>query len=61
MRRVHLWDYQTYRDVMDRIPYFIGEVYNQKRLHSSIGYIPPSEFEQLVNSKHAVQHDLFIR
>ena len=58
---VHLWDYQTYQDVLERIPYFIGEVYNQKRLHSAIGYIPPIEFEQLVHSKHAVQHDLFIR
>ena len=58
---VHLWDYQTYEDVLERVPYFIEEVYNQKRLHSSIGYLPPIEFEQLVNLKHAVQHDLFIR
>ena len=58
---VHLWDYQTYEDVIKRIPYFRGEVYNQKRLHSSIGYLPPVEFEQLVNLNHADQPDLFIR
>ena len=39
----------------------LGEVYNQKRLHSSIGYLPPVGFEQLVNLNHADQPDLFIR
>lgn len=47
---VHLWNYDTYEDVIDRVPYFLEEVYNRKRLHSSIGYRPPIEFEQFVNS-----------
>jgi putative transposase len=42
---VNLWNYQTLADVIERVPYFIQEVYNKKRLHSSIGYVPPEEFE----------------
>jgi len=42
---VYLWDYETYRDVIERIPYFIEDVYNSKRLHSSLGYMPPEEFD----------------
>ena len=42
---VHLWNYEPYEDVIERLPFFIEEVYNRKRLHSSIGYVPPVEFE----------------
>jgi putative transposase len=45
---VHLWNYETYQDVIERLPFFIEEVYNRKRLHSSIGYVPPAEFEASV-------------
>ena len=44
---VHLWEYRTIEDVQRRIPYFIDEVYNLKRLHSSLGYRPPCEYEAL--------------
>jgi putative transposase len=43
---VYLWDYQSVEDVKRRIPYFLQEVYNQKRLHSALGYVTPEEFEQ---------------
>lgn len=42
---VYLCDYRTFNDAYERIPAFIDDVYNQKRLHSSIGYLPPNEFE----------------
>ncbi len=45
---VHLWNYETYEDVIERLPFFLEEVYNRKRLHSSIGYVPPVEFEAAV-------------
>lgn len=48
VEEIYMWDYETYADVVERIPYFIEEVYNRKRLHSSLGYMPPEEFENKV-------------
>ena len=46
---VYLNEYETFKDALKNIERFIEEVYNQKRLHSSIGYIPPVEFEKTLN------------
>ena len=40
-------DYSTIDDVADRLPHFLEEVYNRRRLHSSLGYMPPEEFESI--------------
>ena len=42
-----MWEYRTIEDVQKRIPCFIEDVYNQKRLCSSLGYRPPCEFEAM--------------
>jgi len=42
---VYLKQYQTFEEAESNIGQFIEEVYNTKRLHSSLGYVPPIEFE----------------
>jgi putative transposase len=48
---VYLNHYEIYTDVVERIPEFIEEVYNKKRLHSAIGYLTPVVFENNINRK----------
>lgn len=41
-------DLQTYRDiwdVTDRIPEFLEDIYNERRVHSKLDYVSPNEFE----------------
>ena len=45
---VYFRDYKTMNDVIKHLPNFIDEVYNRKRLHSSLGYKTPEEFENEV-------------
>ena len=42
---VYLHGYETFAEAEDNIGHFIEEIYNAKRLHSSLGYLPPIEFE----------------
>lgn len=44
---VYLHDYQSFAEAEANLEQFIDAVYNHKRLHSSLGYRPPSEFEAL--------------
>jgi len=42
---VYLNEYETMNQARTDISHFLESVYNQKRLHSSLGYLPPAEFE----------------
>ncbi len=52
---ISLWEYESFADVVERIPQFIDEVYNKKRVHSGIGYLPPEEFEAIVQDEQRKQ------
>ena len=43
---VYLKQYQTFAEAQANIAHFIEDVYKRKRLHSSLGYVPPVEFEE---------------
>ena len=43
---VYLFEYESISEARARIKHFLEEVYNQKRLHSALDYVPPAEFEQ---------------
>lgn len=55
---VYLTEYETLEDVLKSIPRFIETVYNEKRIHSSLGYFSPEEFESLAERKQLQKHGL---
>ena len=40
-----LSEYQDFVDARSQIGHFIEEIYQKKRIHSSLGYLTPDEFE----------------
>jgi len=48
---VYLEEYIDIIDVLDSIPAFIEKVYNRKRIHSGINYLPPEEFESILQDE----------
>lgn len=48
VEEVYMNEYETFEDALKNIQRFIEEVYNEKRLHSSIGYTSPNKFEREV-------------
>jgi putative transposase len=53
---VHRNEYRDLAEARASIAEFLEKVYNQKRLHSALGYLPPAEFER--NHKEAAARQL---
>ena len=49
---VDLSDYQDYDDAYKQIGRFLDELYIHKRIHSSLGYLTPAEFESQWLAQH---------
>ena len=49
LKREEVWlkEYQHVADAKAHLHHFLETEYNTERLHSSLGYRPPAEFEQV--------------
>ena len=51
---VDLTEYEDLPDAWRQLGRFLDQVYNTKRIHSALGYLTPSEFEQQwLDARHA--------
>jgi transposase InsO family protein len=46
-KELSLTDYKNFADAYHRIGPFISDVYARKRIHASLGYLTPAEFEAI--------------
>jgi transposase InsO family protein len=52
---VDLSDYRDYHDAYQQMGRFLDDVYMHKRIHSSLGYLTPVEFEHLWLNRHPAE------
>jgi len=55
---VDLSEYLDYNDAYRQMGRFLDEVYMHKRIHSSLGYLTPAEFEAQWRKEQALALDL---
>ncbi len=58
--QVYLSEYENLSDAREQIGHFLECVYNQKRLHSSLGYLTPVEFENNYRDKNKEKNQTII-
>lgn len=53
---VDLSEYEDYHDAIQQLGRFLDDVYMHKRIHSSLGYLTPAEFESQWLAQQATAH-----
>jgi transposase InsO family protein len=51
----HRNEYRDLAEARSEIGTFLEKVYNRKRLHSALGYLPPAEFEDRIRAAAGAQ------
>ena len=55
---VDISEYRNFTDAYQQIEQFLEDVYMKKRIHSSLGYLTPEEYEQKWNEQQKKKHDI---
>ena len=55
---VDLSEYLDYNDAYRQLGHFLDDVYTHKRIHSSLGYLTPAEFEDQWRKEQALALEL---
>lgn len=55
---VDLSEYRNFAEAYEQIGKFLEDVYKKKRIHSSLGYLTPSEYEMKWNEQQKQNHDI---
>jgi putative transposase len=54
---VDLSEYRNFAEAYQQIEQFLEDVYMEKRIHSSLGYLTPSEYEMNWNEQKQENYD----